>query len=127
MKRPFLWLVVVLVVAEGAAFLWQNRDVVALNRSTDYLVADAAFPETARRVLQRPKVTRRVLERIVEVAARREDASLQLVALERIASAAPADRDVQLRYADALRASGRLDVAEGIYRAQLRQSSEGKP
>lgn len=111
-------LLLALVVLESGYFYWQNRDVVALGRPAAELAADPAFPQTARRVLERPFVTRRVLERMAEAATRGADVDLHVAALQRIAAAAPGDRDVQLRLAEALRGAGRLAEAEALYRAQ---------
>jgi len=116
-RRSVVWVVLALVAGEAGVFLWKNADVVSLSRSADTLAADPQFTATAHRVLAEPDVTRRVLERIADVAARRSDAALQLQAITRIAAAAPGDRHVQLRLADALRGVGRLDDAAVLYRA----------
>jgi hypothetical protein len=79
------------------------------------LVSDSGFARTAKAVLERDQVSRRVLERIADVAARQQDHELQLTVLNRIAQQAPLDRDVQLRRADTLRAMGRLGEAELVY------------
>lgn len=119
MRRWLVWLLLALVVAEAGVFLWKNGDVVSLSRPADALAADSQFTETAERVLAQPDVTRRVLERIADVASRRSDPALQLQAITRIAEVAPGDRDVQLRLAEALRTNGRLDDAAVIFRALL--------
>ena len=75
-------------------------------------------------MLEREQVTRRVLERIADAASRQQDRALQLAALDCIAALVPADRDVQLRRADVLRAMGRLNEAEILY-ARLTASSAG--
>lgn len=117
MRHPFLWVVLLLVAGEAGYFYWHNKDVVVLSRSAEALSADAGFPATARRVLTRERVTRRVLERISDAAARRGDGDLQVAAIERIARQSPGDRQVQLRLAEALRETGRLAEAEAVYRA----------
>lgn len=119
MRRWIIWVVLALVAGETAVFLWANGDVVSLSRPADELAADPHFAATAQRVLAAPAVTRRVLERIADVAARRSDSALQLQAITRIAAVAPGDRHVQLRLADALRRDGRLDDAAVLYRALL--------
>lgn len=125
MSRRVAWVVLALVVAEAGYFLVQNRDVVALSRAAGTLAVDPQFGATARRVLARPHVTRRVLERIADAATRVPDPGLQLIALERMAADAPADRDVQLRLAEALRAGGRLAEAEAIFRRYVGASERG--
>ena len=119
MRRWVGWVVLALVAGETGVFLWRNSDVVSLSRPADALAADPRFAETAHRVLAQPHATRRVLERIADVAARRSDSALQLQAITRIAAVAPGDRHVQLRLADALRRDGRLDEAADLYRALL--------
>jgi hypothetical protein len=113
------------VLSEAGLFYVQNREVVALSRSVDDLVADPAFARTARAALEREQVSRRVLERIAAVASRRQDHQLQLVALDRIARTAPRDRSVQIRRADTLRMLGRLTESEAVYRAQLAGDAAG--
>lgn len=125
MRRWGVWVVLALVVGEAGVFLWKNGDVVSLNRPADTLAADPHFTATAHRVLAQPEVTRRVLERIADVAARRSDSALQLQAITRIAAVAPGDRHVQLRLADALRRDGRLDAAAVLYRSLLTPPGAG--
>jgi hypothetical protein len=115
MTRRWIWLAAVLLVLESGLFYAQYNDIVSLSRSVDTLVSDPSFPATARGVLARDRVSRRVLERIAEVAARQQDRALQLAALDRIAQRLPDDREVQLRRADTLRAMGRLDEAGLVY------------
>jgi len=117
MRYHFAWVVVVLALAEAGYFYWHNQDVVVLNRSAQVLAVDREFPATARRVLARERVTRRVLERISDAAARRGDRDLQIAAIERIARQSPDDREVRLRLAEALREAGRLAEAEPVYRS----------
>ena len=119
MRRWLVWVLLALVAGEAGVFLWKHGDVVSLSRPADALAADPRFAETAHRVLAQPDVTRRVLERIADVAARRSDSALQLQAITRIAAVAPGDRHVQLRLAEALRRDGRLDDAAVVYRALL--------
>jgi len=123
-KHGWLWLVAGLVTLEAGVFYLRHDDVVALSRSADSLASDPTFARTARTVLEREQITRRVLERIADAASRQQDRALQLAALDRIAALVPADRDVQLRRADVLRAMGRLNEAEILY-ARLTASSAG--
>jgi ABC-type protease/lipase transport system fused ATPase/permease subunit len=115
MTRRWIWIAVVLIVLESGLFYAQYNDIVSLSRSADTLVSDPSFVETARAVLARDRVSRRVLERIAEVASRQKDHALQLAALDRIAQRLPDDREVQLRRADTLRTMGRLDEAGLVY------------
>jgi hypothetical protein len=114
-KLRWLGILVALVLVEGAFFFVRHREVVHLSRSTGALTSDATFTITARAVLGREQVSRRVLERIADVAGRRHDDALQLAALDRIAVRAPMDHAVQLRRADVLRSMGRLAEAEALY------------
>lgn len=121
MKRQLLWLVVVLAIVEVAVFYRQNAELVALSRPADVLVTDPAFDGAARAALARRRVSRRVLERVADVAGRRQNFALQGAALERIARDVPDDASVTLRLAEALRAQGRLQEAETIYRAYVKR------
>jgi hypothetical protein len=114
-KYRWLGVVALLVLVEAGFFYLRYSDVVELSRPVDSLVSDSGFARTAKAVLERDQVSRRVLERIADVAARQQDHELQLTVLNRIAQQAPLDRDVQLRRADTLRAMGRLGEAELVY------------
>jgi thioredoxin-like negative regulator of GroEL len=121
-----LMTVLALVVAvEVGAFYWRHHDVVRLSVSRGTVVADAGFPEAARAVLARERISRRVLERVADVAHERQEFDLQIRALERIAGTYPDDGQVRLRLAQALREAGRLDEAERMYRAELGRASDG--
>lgn len=127
MRRRFIAGIVAILALEASAFAYWNRDLVGLSRSADVLAADPAFDGLAETAVARARVSRRVLERIAEVAARRGNFALQASALRRIALNAPDDESVHLRLADALRAAGQLDAAEAIYAAWLaRTSAEGQ-
>jgi len=114
-RYRWVWVAAVLVVLEAGVFYQRHSDVVQLSRSAESLASDPAFVHTARTVLDRDEVSRRVLERIADVAGRQHDHALQLTALDRIAQRVPEDRAVQLRRADTLRAMGRLGEAELVY------------
>lgn len=120
------WMVVaVLVLAELGVFAWKHDDVVALNGPRERLVSDARFPELARSVVARDRVSRRLLERVVDIAAERGDADIRILVLERIAAGAPDDGTVRLRLASALREAGRPAEAERIFREELARVAEG--
>jgi Flp pilus assembly protein TadD len=119
MNRRIALVLGLLVTGEAGLFYVENQDVVAMNESADALVLDASFPDAAQSVLARERVSRRVLERVADVAQRRHDVALQVGALERIVSSAPGDAEARLRLAQALRDAGRLDEAERLYRHEL--------
>ncbi len=125
MNRRIVAMLVLLVAGEVGVFYVEHQDVVAMNGSADALVVDARFPDTAQSVLARERVSRRVLERVADVAQRRHDVELQVEALERIVSSAPRDTEARLRLAQALRDAGRLDEAEHIYQQELLGLDEG--
>jgi len=118
-RRRLLWIVIALLAVEAGYFGYRYSDVVRLSQSDETLIADASFGDYAGAALARRRISRRVLERIAEVAGRRSDVPLQLAALDRIAARWPADASVHLRRADLLRSLGRLAEAEQIYRAHL--------
>ena len=117
----------VLVGLEAGIFYVRHADVVRLSRSRTAVVADEGFTEAAQSVLARERVSRRVLERVADVAHERRAFELQVRALERIVAAVPADGDARLRLAEALRDAGRLDEAERLYRAELGFDQGGEP
>lgn len=108
-----------LVSIEVSLFYVQHHDVVHLIAPRQALVADARFPETAMAVLGRERVSRRVLERVADVAGERHEFDIKVRALERIVEAVPEDVQARLRLAQALREAGRLDEAERRYRLEL--------
>lgn len=125
MTRRVLMALAVFVAVELGVFYWRHHDVVRLSVSRDAVVADSQFSETARAVLARDRISRRVLERVADVAHERQEFDLQVRALERIAGTYPEDAHIRLRLAQALRDAGRLDEAERIYRAELGLVSDG--
>lgn len=125
MTMRLVTVIAVLVAVELGVFYWRHQDVVRLSVSRATVVADTAFPDAARAVLARDRISRRVLERVADVARERREFDLQLHALQRIAGTYPEDGKARLRLAQALRDAGRLDEAERMYRAELGLSSEG--
>jgi hypothetical protein len=119
MTRRLLLVLAVFVVVEVAVFYWRHHDVVHLSLRREAVIADPAFPAKASSVLARDQVSRRVLERIVDVAQVRGEHGLRVRALERIVAEFPDDAEARLRLAQALRDAGRLDEAERIYRSEL--------
>lgn len=116
-----------LVVLEVGVFYVRHADVVRLSGTRAALVADDRFAEAAQAVLAREQVSRRVLERVADVAHERRAFELRVRALERIVAAVPADAEARLRLAEALRDAGRLDEAERLYRAVLGIDQGGEP
>jgi len=125
MTMRLVTVLAVFVAVELGVFYWRHHDVVRLSVSRSTVVADAAFPEAARAVLARDRISRRVLERVADVAHERREFDLQVRALERIAGTYPEDGRVRLRLAQALRDAGRLDEAERTYRAELGLPPDG--
>jgi thioredoxin-like negative regulator of GroEL len=109
----------VLVGCEAGVFYARHADVIRLSGPRAAVVADAGFAEAAQAVLAREQVSRRVLERVADVAHERQAFELRVRALERIVAAVPTDGEARLRLAEALRDAGRLDEAERLYRAEL--------
>jgi thioredoxin-like negative regulator of GroEL len=108
-----------LVCCEAGVFYVRHADVIRLSGTRASVVADAGFNEAAEAVLAREQVSRRVLERVADVAHERRAVELRVRALERIVAAVPTDGEARLRLAEALRDAGRLDEAEQLYRAEL--------
>ena len=117
----------VLVCLEAGVFYVRHADVVRLSGPRTAVVADEGFTEAAQAVLAREQVSRRVLERVADVAHERRAFELQVWALERIVAAVPADGEARLRLAEALRDAGRLDEAERLYREALGLDEGGEP
>jgi hypothetical protein len=53
----------VFVLVEVGVFYWQHHDVVRLSMGRSAVLADEAFPDTARAVLSRDRVSRRARDR----------------------------------------------------------------
>jgi hypothetical protein len=115
----------VLVLVEGALFVSLNWDLVYLSQSRARLEADPVdrFRDGAERALARQRLSRRHLETIADVSAKRSESILNLRSLSRLAVEYPADAGVVERLADALRRAGRVDEAEAMYRRLLRASA----
>ena len=116
-----------LVSLEVGVFYVRHADVVRLSGTRAAVVADEGFTQAAQAVLAREQVSRRVLERVADIAHERRAFELKVQALERIVAAAPADGQARLRLAEALRDAGRLDEAERLYRAALESDQGGEP
>ena len=122
--RRLVAVITAVTAIEAGVFYQRHADLIALSRPADSLVADPTFDQAARTAVARERVSRRVLEHVIDVAGRKHDYVLQATALARVAQAVPDDASVQLRLAEALRAQGRLTEAEAIY-TQLSAADHG--
>lgn len=119
MLRTVVTVIAALLVLEVGVFYARHADVVRLSAPRDTLVTSPEFPTLASRVLTLDRPSRRVLERVADVAGARNDYALQARALQRIVTTAPDDRDVRLRLAQAWRLAGQFEEAERLYREEL--------
>jgi tetratricopeptide (TPR) repeat protein len=119
MRRRLLVAFTVFVLVELGVFYWRHHDLVRLSLGREFVIADPKFTSAATSVLSEEEVSRRVLERIADVAGVRGERDLQIRALERIVQAFPDDAGTRLRLAQALREAGRFEEAERIYRGAL--------
>ena len=123
MRNRLLTAFAVFLLVEVGVFYWRHHDVVRLSLGREYVIADPSFSGAAASVLEEQQVSRRVLERIADVAQVRGERELQIRALERIVEAFAQDTEARLRLAQALREAGRLADAERIYRGELGMAS----
>jgi hypothetical protein len=119
MTRRLLAALAIFVAVEASVFYWRHHDVVHLSLPREVVLGDPAFAAEAAAVLTRDHVSRRLLERIADVAHERGERDLQIQALGRIADASRGDPYDRLRLAQALHDAGRLDQAGSIHRAEL--------
>jgi thioredoxin-like negative regulator of GroEL len=85
-----------------------------LSLSRETVIGDSGFSQEAASVLANDHISRRVLDRIADVAEARGEQSLQIKALERIVSEFPQDPAARIRLAQALRQAGRIEEAERV-------------
>ena len=114
MTRRLLTVLSVFLLVEFAVFYWRHHDVVRLSLSRETVIGDPGFSNEASSVLANDRVSRRVLERIADVAEVRGEQGLQIRALERIFSDFPQDLAARSRLAQALREAGRIEEAERV-------------
>ena len=114
MTRRLLTVLSVFILVEFAVFYWRHHDVVRLSLSRETVIGDPGFSNEASSVLANDRVSRRVLERIADVAEVRGEQGLQIRALERIFSDFPQDPAARSRLAQALREAGRIEEAERV-------------
>jgi signal transduction histidine kinase len=119
MTRRLLAALAICIAVEVGVFHWRHHDVVHLSLPREVVLADPAFAAEAAAVLARDHVSRRVLERIADIAQERGERDLQIQALERIAEGSRDGVRDRLRLAQALHDAGRLEQAESLYRAEL--------
>jgi hypothetical protein len=129
MTRHAVYAIAAVLLLEVGFFGYWNRDIVWLSRPVVVLAGDTSFPANARMALLRERLSRRVVERIAEVAERRSDHRLQLAALNRLAKDFPEESSLQVRRADVLRTLGRHAEAEDVFRGVLPGDAEagGRP
>ena len=126
MLPRFILLVTILAILELAAFDWRYRDLVYLSRPASVLehASTGDFRTFADLAMARPALTRAKLEAIAQTAAARHDDMVLFPALRRLANEYPADAGVNLRLAEALRAVGHIEEADGFYRRALAASGD---
>jgi thioredoxin-like negative regulator of GroEL len=117
----FLLAFAVAVVAQAGVFAWYHSDLLYLRRPVSAIVADdaAVFAERAGIALARPKLTRQHLDTIASAAKQFGQSTQEIQALERRLAKDPADMQIKLRLADALRRRGDFNRAEALYQEVL--------
>jgi hypothetical protein len=119
MTRRLLTVLSVFILVEFAVFYWRHHDMVRLSLSRETVIGDPGFSREAASVLANDHISRRVLDRIADVAEARGEQSLQIQALERIVSEFPQDPVARIRLAQALREAGRIEEAERLDPSEL--------
>jgi hypothetical protein len=114
MTRRLLTVLSVFILVEFAVFYWRHHDMVRLSLSRQTVIGDPGFSQEAASVLVNDHISRRVLDRIADVAEARGERRLQIQALERIVSEFPEDPAARIRLAQALREAGRIEEAERV-------------
>jgi thioredoxin-like negative regulator of GroEL len=106
------------ILLQAGVFAWSNTDLLYLRRPVSEIVHDdaAVFTKNAADALTRPKLTRKHLDTIADAAHQLGQPTTEIQALERRVAADPADTQIKLRLADALRRGGDLRRAEALYR-----------
>lgn len=116
----------VAALVETAVFAIHYQDLLYLRSPVDRIAVSGAdtFAHHAATALEREKVPVDRLETIAAAARELGLAEIELRALRRRATEDPADTDLRLRLADALRRSEQYGEAERVYLALL-ESKEG--
>jgi hypothetical protein len=109
MGRRLLLSAVVVLMVQGGAFRFVNRDALWVDaHAADHPTADAVRV-SGDSILKSRHPSRRHLEALIRVTDRDDLRDLRASALVRLAEREPDDAQVQLRLADALRRAGRFD------------------
>jgi hypothetical protein len=106
---------VTVILLQVLAFRYMNRDLFWVARTEAAAAPVGMTREAVLTALSRPKLSRRYAEAIIRVTDREGLRDLRLQTLTRLAEAHPDEAGVQLRYAEALRAEGRLDEAARVF------------
>jgi hypothetical protein len=115
MGRRLLLVLIAAMFVEWAAFRYLHRDLFWLDMPAAAHAPVMTTRETTVAALSRPHLSRRHLEAMIRATNRDGLRDLHLSALSRLAKDNPAQPDVLLRYADALRVQGHLDEAARTY------------
>jgi hypothetical protein len=126
MLKRFLTFIVVGVAVETLAFAYVHADALALTTGWPFWETRAdLFEQRADRLLRGHPVTRKEVEAIATQARVLDDPALEARALGMFSDKEPTDRNLRLRYADALRRAGKLQDARRVYTDLLAESSTG--
>jgi hypothetical protein len=116
------------VLVEAGLFAYVHQDALALTTGWPMWSTDRVeFEHRAARLLQEPEVTRQQLESIAARARVFGLPAIEAAALAIVSRREPADRDVRLRAADALRRAGDLHGAERVYTDLLIDARKAGP
>lgn len=120
-------LILLAVAIEPVIFRHVYRDLLYLQRPTTQLAEGSRerLREYGAKALSRRTLSRTHLEALARAAWQAGDAALHVQALARLARDYPDDQEVQLRWAESLRLSGRLDEAAAIYYEVARPDASG--
>ena len=126
MIKRFLGFVVIGIAVEMLTFAYVHADALALTTGWPFWETRAdLFEQRAERLLRRHPVTRKEVEAIATQARVLRHPSLEARALGIFSEKEPADRELRLRYADALRRAGKLKDAKRVYTELLADAPVG--
>lgn len=115
--RRFFLIFAGALALQGTVFALYYDDLIYLRQPVAVIAADASgtFARHAASALKREELTGAHLDTIAAAAERLKLNDIEVTALERHATMRPADLDIRLRLADALRRAGRYQRAELLY------------
>ena len=126
MLKRFLGFIVIGITVEMLTFAYVHADALALTTGWPFWETRAdLFEQRAERLLRRHPVTRKEVEAIAAQARVLDHPSLEARALGIFSEKEPADRELRLRYADALRRAGKLQEAKHEYTDLLAPATTG--